>query len=107
MFLPTDDAARRAQITAAMCAVPDYIAIPMVQAMAAFDSMAVLRMCQLPVLTIGSAVPANDPAFLRDANSAIMIGQTVGSGHFNQLEVPEQVNSMIERFLAVGLAPHR
>jgi hypothetical protein len=30
------------------------------------------------------------------------IGQTVGSGHFNQLEVPGQVNAMIEKFLALN-----
>jgi pimeloyl-ACP methyl ester carboxylesterase len=28
---------------------------------------------------------------------------TVGSGHFHQLEVPEQVNAFIERFLRVAL----
>jgi pimeloyl-ACP methyl ester carboxylesterase len=28
---------------------------------------------------------------------------TVGAGHFHQLEVPEQVNAMIERFLAVAI----
>ncbi len=33
----------------------------------------------------------------------LMDGKTVGSGHFCQLEVPEQVNAMIERFLAVAL----
>jgi len=32
-----------------------------------------------------------------------MDGKTVGSGHFCQLEVPEQVNTMIERFLTVAL----
>jgi hypothetical protein len=32
-----------------------------------------------------------------------MDGKTVGSGHFCQLEVPEQVNPMIERFLTVVL----
>jgi hypothetical protein len=26
---------------------------------------------------------------------------TVGAGHFHQLEVPKQVNAMIERLLAV------
>jgi len=31
------------------------------------------------------------------------VGITVGAGHFHQLEVPEQVNAMIERFLAVSL----
>jgi pimeloyl-ACP methyl ester carboxylesterase len=29
--------------------------------------------------------------------------ETVGSGHFCQLEVPGQINAMIRRFLAVAL----
>jgi pimeloyl-ACP methyl ester carboxylesterase len=107
MFLPTDDADRRSDIIETMCAVPNDIAIPMVNAMAAYDSVAVLRECDVPILTIGSAVPWNDADFLRDANAAIAIGQTVGAGHFHQLEVPEQVNAMMERFMAVmpGGAP--
>jgi pimeloyl-ACP methyl ester carboxylesterase len=101
MFLPTDDPVRRAEIVKTMCAVPNEIAIPMVSAMAAFDSVAVLCECDVPVLTIASAVPTNDSAFLLDANPEMTIGQTVGAGHFHQLEVPEQVNLMIERFLSV------
>ena len=42
MFLPTDDATRRAKIIETMTAVPNDIAIPLVQAIAAFDAMAVL-----------------------------------------------------------------
>jgi hypothetical protein len=30
----------------------------------------------------------------------LTIGRTVGAGHFNMLEAPEQVNAMIEQFLA-------
>jgi len=30
---------------------------------------------------------------------------TIGTGHFIQLEVPEQVNAMIERFLATTDRP--
>jgi pimeloyl-ACP methyl ester carboxylesterase len=101
MFLSTDDADRRAEIIETMCAVPNDIAIPMVHAMAAFDSVAVLRECDVPVLVIGSAVPTNGSTFLLEANPAITIGQTVGAGHFHQLEVPEQVNPMIERFMSV------
>jgi hypothetical protein len=36
---------------------------------------------------------------------ALVHGQVVGSGHFVQLEVPEQVNAMIRRFLRIHL-PH-
>ena len=52
--------------------------------------------------SIGSATASDAPAALRGACPTITIGQTVGSGHFNQLEVPEQVNLMIERFLAIN-----
>jgi pimeloyl-ACP methyl ester carboxylesterase len=31
----------------------------------------------------------------------VLYGKTVGSGHFCQLEVPKQVNAIIERFLAI------
>jgi len=101
MFLPTDDPERRARIIKTMCAVPNAVAIPMVKAMAAFDSVAVLQGCEEPILVIASAVPTNQSGFLLEANPAITIGQTVGAGHFHQLEVPEQVNPMIERFLEV------
>jgi hypothetical protein len=101
MFLSTDDPARRARIVETMTSVPNDIAIPLVRAIAAFDAMAALRDCTVPVLTISSAVPTNDAASLLEANPTMMIGQTVGAGHFLMLEVPEQVNPMIERFLAV------
>ncbi len=35
----------------------------------------------------------------------LMLGRTVGAGHFHQLEVPDQVDAMIDRFLTV--ADHR
>ena len=72
--------------------------------MGEFDG-AVLAKVSVPVLSIGSARPANASADLRRLCPAITIGQTVGSGHFNMLEVPGQVNAMIERFLAVNGLP--
>ena len=102
MFLPTDDAGLRARIVRAMCAAPDDVAIATTRAMAAFDPAAALRAATVPVLVIASAVPANTPAYLQDVNPGITTGQTVGAGHFLQLEIPGQVNLMIERFLAVS-----
>jgi hypothetical protein len=45
-----------------------------------------------------------DQAFVREAVPNLRYAQTYGSGHFNMLEVPEQVNAMIERFIAIELA---
>jgi pimeloyl-ACP methyl ester carboxylesterase len=101
MFLPTDDADRRADIVKRMCAVPDDVAVPLLGAMGAFDAVTALRACRVPVLVIGSAVPSNGSAFLLEACPDIVIGQAVGAGHFFELEVPDQTNAMIERFLAV------
>lgn len=100
MFLPAD-VARRAAIIEQMPANPPGIAAEVMRVMGEFDG-AVLAKVSVPVLSIGSAGPANSSADLRRLCPAITIGQTVGSGHFNMLEVPEQVNAMIERFLAVN-----
>ena len=100
MFLPTD-VARRQAIIGAFPAMAPGIAAALLQAMGEFDGAAVLGGATVPVLSIGSAGPANSAADLRQACPAITIGQTVGSGHFIQLEVPDQVNAMIERFLTI------
>ena len=104
MFLPTDVARRQAIIEAVPAAAPG-IAAAILQAMGEFDGSAALRGATVPVLSIGSAGPANSAADLRQACPAITIGQTVGAGHFIQLEVPDQVNAMIERFLAITDLP--
>jgi pimeloyl-ACP methyl ester carboxylesterase len=101
LFLPTD-VARRAAIIQEMPAVSPTIAAALIRAMGEFDGASALGKARVPVLSIGSAVPANEPADLRSACATITIGQTVGAGHFNQLEVPEQVNAMIEQFMAIN-----
>jgi pimeloyl-ACP methyl ester carboxylesterase len=101
LFLPTD-VARRAAIIEEMPAVAPLVAAEAVRAMGEFDGTRALGKVSVPVLSIGSAVPANEPADLRSACPAITIGQTVGSGHFIQLEVPAQVNAMIEQFMAIS-----
>jgi pimeloyl-ACP methyl ester carboxylesterase len=107
MFLPTDTACRD-RIMAGFRRITPPVAAAVMQAMGEFDGAAALRQATVPVLSIGAAHPVNSAADLRQACPAITIGQTVGAGHFNQLEVPDQVNAMIEKFLAVtGLSgPH-
>jgi hypothetical protein len=47
--------------------------------------------------------PRSDMGRLQEMFPQVLDGKTVGSGHFCQLEVPEQLNAMIERFLAITL----
>jgi hypothetical protein len=58
----------------------------------------------VPVLTLLAAIGAvNDPVRLRALKSDVHIGLTVGAGHVHQLEVPEQVTPMIDRFMRVAI----
>jgi pimeloyl-ACP methyl ester carboxylesterase len=93
----------QAQVRADMLATPHHVAVSCVTLMAEWDGEAAARACRVPMLHIGADDPINDAAALRELNPLIRTGQTVGAGHFNQLEVPEQVNAMIERFLAVAV----
>jgi pimeloyl-ACP methyl ester carboxylesterase len=45
--------------------------------------------------------PLSDLPHLFELAPDMLFGQTVGSGHFCTLEVPEQVNAMLERFLEI------
>jgi len=93
----------QAKVRADMLATPHHVAASCVTLMGEWDGEAAARSCTVPMLHIGADDPINDAATLRAFNPRPRTGQTVGAGHFNQLEVPDQVNAMIERFLAVSL----
>ena len=47
--------------------------------------------------------PRSDMGRFHEMFPQVLDGKTVGSGHFCQLEVPEQINAMIDRPLAITL----
>jgi hypothetical protein len=47
---------------------------------------------------------ARDLDRLRQLCPQLVISKTLLAGHFNTIEVADQVNAMIERFLAIGLS---
>jgi pimeloyl-ACP methyl ester carboxylesterase len=102
MFLPTDTV-RREAIISGMTGLPPAVSAAALRGIVQFDGVAALGAVVVPLLVIGAASPTDAPGDLRRACPTITIGQTVGAGHFNQLEVPDQVNGMIERFLAIKL----
>ena len=102
MFLTTDDAATRQWVVETMLSTPLEVTVGAWEALLTFDGEAALRSCSAPVVVIGAATPTNSPRDLAALLPSMSFGQTVGAGHFNQLEVPEQVNAMIERFLLVA-----
>lgn len=102
MLLPTDTV-RRDDIVDTMAGTPWTMAADGMRAIARFISH-LPAPATVPVLVIGAARPFNSWADLQRVCSDVTVGQTVGAGHFNQLEAPEQVNAMIERWLATALS---
>lgn len=103
LFLSTDDPGRKARILDEMANNEQRMIQAGFAAIAGFDSQEAAKRCTVPVLNIDAAQPIPDLRSFRKLCATLVTGQTVGAGHFHQLEVPEQINAMIERFLATAL----
>ncbi len=62
------------------------------------DTLSLAMRIRQPVLWLTAG--AEDEASISAAFRDVQFGQVVGSGHFPQLEVPDQTNAMIARFIA-------
>jgi pimeloyl-ACP methyl ester carboxylesterase len=99
---PTADDEVRKKIIDTMCSVPLPIASAVIEGVAMWNGVAAMAMCNAPLLVLLSRPGgSNDPSRLQVLKPDTHFGMTVGAGHFHQLEVPDQVNAMIERFLDV------
>jgi pimeloyl-ACP methyl ester carboxylesterase len=86
-----------------MCRVPLPIAAATMRGVAEWNGVEPFALCSVPVLLLRNDLYEDPDALrLRAIKPDLEVGITVGAGHFHQLEVPEQVNAMIERFLDVG-----
>lgn len=102
MFLPTDDPARKAQIVEGMTSAPQHVFCSVIEHVWSADLTAAAAGCTVPALYIQAAAPRPELDRLAELCPKLVVGRTVGAGHFNMLEVPEQVNAMIERFLVTS-----
>jgi pimeloyl-ACP methyl ester carboxylesterase len=103
MFLPCDDPARRREITEGMTSVPQHTMVSAMRANLA-QTPESLGVVSQPFLLISAGWLPFDLDAIKRAVPNLSYGQTYGSGHFSMLEVPAQVNAMIERFLALEVA---
>jgi len=97
-----DGADRRRWIVETMCAVPLSVAAPCIQGVVDWSGSVALAQCAVPLLVLRSGTGgSNEAARLLPLKPDLHFGVTVGAGHFHQLEVPEQVTPMMERFIRV------
>lgn len=100
LFAPSDDPVRKERILETMAATDhDVLLSSWAEGIEQTDTDVALATLAVPTLYIASDTSVVDLERIR-ANPNVTVGQTVGCGHFHQLECSDQVNAMIERFLA-------
>lgn len=103
-FLPTDDDQLKAEIVEGMASLPQHVMTSALDNHILYwDGAGAAAACKVPMLLIAAAMPLSDVERMRQLCPQLVVGQTVGAGHFNNRVVPEQVNAMIDRFLATSV----
>lgn len=99
---PHDDQERATEIISSMMQTPVEVALPSLAALKTWVPRGRVLDCRQPVLCVHiRGGGPTDPTSLTVDRPNVMVAQTIGAGHFIQLEVPDQVNAMIARFLDV------
>ncbi len=68
------------------------------------DASASAAACKVPVGYIAAINPMTDLTQFRSLCPQLVTSQVMQAGHFAPLEEPDQINAMIERFLAIKVA---
>jgi pimeloyl-ACP methyl ester carboxylesterase len=100
MFLPISDPELRNSIATRMLSGHRHVMASAWEQLRWVDGVSAARNCSVPTLYINAATWRPELERFLQLCPQLMLGQTVGAGHFNMLEVPDQVNAMIARFLA-------
>jgi pimeloyl-ACP methyl ester carboxylesterase len=100
-FEPYDDQEMRRRIMAMIETTPQHVMASLFEHIGRFDWQGALRAATCPLLYVTAERPRGDLDRLREYVPNLFMGQTVGSGHFQTLLVPDQVNAMLGRFLAM------
>ena len=105
LFIATDDPARKARLLASMSNTKQHVlASAFSNHVTEYDATAAAVACRVPTAYIGAAVSMVDLVRFRAACPQLVTGQTLGSGHFSPLEVPDQINFMLAQFIKISNA---
>jgi pimeloyl-ACP methyl ester carboxylesterase len=104
LCLPTDDEPRKAQLIASLPKAPRHVlASALRNHVMEYDVTPAATGCRVPLAYIGAAASMANLIQFRSLTPQLVTAQTLGSGHFSPLFVPDQINAMLSTFLEVYL----
>jgi pimeloyl-ACP methyl ester carboxylesterase len=100
LFIPQDDPTRRGEIISRMAQTSDHVALSAFRNhLLGYDPVPALSRSRLPLGYVGAANPLADLGQVLVHCPKLLTAQTLASGHFSPVFVPDQINAMIETFL--------
>jgi pimeloyl-ACP methyl ester carboxylesterase len=99
MFEPDDDFPNRHELIDGLSRASPLVFADIIESDLVWDGRAAAASCIAPTLIVVADRPSMDVAEFAALVPTAFVGRTVGSGHFHQLVVPDQVNAMIDRFI--------
>jgi pimeloyl-ACP methyl ester carboxylesterase len=97
MCMPAED--RSAAMVSSLRVPQHVLASALTNHTIKYDASDAARACRQPIAYILSIMPLLDLDRFKALRPQLVVGRTIGSGHFSPLEVPDQINSMISRFI--------
>jgi len=106
MCLPTEDETRKTQLIGSLPKCPQYVlASAFTNHVMDYDAAAAAAGCHVPIAYIGSYLGALSSAAdlmqFQKLAPQLFLAQTLGSGHFSPVFVPDQINSMLSAFAEI------
>jgi pimeloyl-ACP methyl ester carboxylesterase len=100
MFGPFDPPEVRKRIAQEIATLPAHMPAPLMRDGMSNDYADRLAAGKYPLLVVHAQVPA-DLERLKQLRPDVIVASVAASGHFLTLIVPDQVNAMLDRFLAI------
>ncbi|MDQ3755531.1 MAG: alpha/beta hydrolase [Acidobacteriota bacterium] len=101
-FTPTDDPELRRKAHAELEHLPQHMLASVAEQMLFWDAATAAETCRVPALYIEAGSGLSDLDQFKALCPQLMVGKTFGVDH-QLVATPEQVNAMIDRFIAIEL----
>src|SRR5262249_16283110 len=103
-----DDETRKEQLIAALPKAPQHVLMfAFANHVMDYDITPAAAGCHVPVGYIGAGIALADLTQFRSLTPHLLTAQTLGSGHFSPLFVPDQINAMLSTFVEIYSPPSR
>jgi pimeloyl-ACP methyl ester carboxylesterase len=102
LFLSADDEAKKTSLISYIPRAPQHVLLSsFIHHLMDYDPASAASGCHVPIAYLGATVPLADLFYFKGLTPQLMVGQTLGSGHFSPVFVPDQIHAMIVDFMKV------